>query len=401
MVASGGEDTHIRVWDTESGKEVKVLKGGHTDSPKGLVFTPNKGSEIVSCGLDNNVCVWNVSSGGLVATLKGHEGCVTGIALFPGAAKAVTCSFDKTLRVWDLTGKKEVLKIDNDRAFRCVCISPDCSKIVAGGSGQYSGVPVPIVQGQASVRGGSIRMYDASTGTELQNIQGHTLDVCGLAFAPCGTKVASCSWDGSLRLWEVTSESRPLRPALVIGPVAVPPRYYDCTGTLGVRELPKKKKPAQKPAPKQQQQQAPVQPSSAPEQQQQQQQQQQAPAKQQPAPSPQPKPQPSPPPQRQQQADPMVSVSVFCLGFHCRSLRWRPGVNCCHANEHDHTLKVVYVSRVATRDAPVAAAQQLQEPCTPISPDLRSDSSINEPYRYRCPPPRRAAPANSGCCVLQ
>jgi WD40 repeat protein len=46
-----------------------------------------------------------------------------------------------------------------------------------------------------------IRLWDSATGQELLILEGHKLQINGLAFAPDGSTLASCSHDGEVRLW--------------------------------------------------------------------------------------------------------------------------------------------------------------------------------------------------------
>src|SRR5262249_324972 len=50
---------------------------------------------------------------------------------------------------------------------------------------------------------GSVRLWDAASGAALATLQGHTNDVRAVAWHPGGTFLASASEDGTIRLWEV------------------------------------------------------------------------------------------------------------------------------------------------------------------------------------------------------
>jgi WD40 repeat protein len=49
--------------------------------------------------------------------------------------------------------------------------------------------------------------WDLETGKEQLTFRGHTGVVVGVAFSPDNTRLASCSYDGTVRIWDV----RPLK----------------------------------------------------------------------------------------------------------------------------------------------------------------------------------------------
>lgn len=67
--------------------------------------------------------------------LSGHSGAVIGVAAHPDGKHVLSASDDGTVRVWDVTTGKEVLKVSVTKpgGFFCVAVSPD-GKLFAGGS---------------------------------------------------------------------------------------------------------------------------------------------------------------------------------------------------------------------------------------------------------------------------
>jgi WD40 repeat protein len=48
-------------------------------------------------------------------------------------------------------------------------------------------------------------VWDAAAGREIQTLVGHTGTVLGLAFNVDGTRLASASYDGTIKLWDTAS----------------------------------------------------------------------------------------------------------------------------------------------------------------------------------------------------
>ena len=74
---------------------------GHTNGVRSVAFSPD-GKQIVSGSYDKSVRVWDVSTGKELKVLKGHTNVVFSVAFSPGGKQVVSGSCDESVRVWDI-----------------------------------------------------------------------------------------------------------------------------------------------------------------------------------------------------------------------------------------------------------------------------------------------------------
>ena len=87
----------MRVWDVESGTELKRITSAHAYY---AAFSPD-GKRIVTGGYhDNTVRVWDAATGKELRHYEGHTATVAGVAFFPDGKRIVSASGDGTARVW-------------------------------------------------------------------------------------------------------------------------------------------------------------------------------------------------------------------------------------------------------------------------------------------------------------
>jgi len=105
LLASGGLEMTVRLWDTRSWSEVAALEG-HTDRVYALEFSPD-GTMLASGSNDTMIRLWDVEEREELALLAGHEDYVFSLAFDPDGSRLASASGDKTVRFWDTRPRSE------------------------------------------------------------------------------------------------------------------------------------------------------------------------------------------------------------------------------------------------------------------------------------------------------
>ena len=84
-IATASYDKLIKLWDVESGKEIRTLKD-HIDAVYALAFTPD-GKRLVSASADRGVKIWDVASGERLYTLSEPTDGLNTLAIDPAGKR--------------------------------------------------------------------------------------------------------------------------------------------------------------------------------------------------------------------------------------------------------------------------------------------------------------------------
>jgi WD40 repeat protein len=73
-----------------------------------------------------------LATGLQLSTLKGHSHGVNAVAITPDGKQVVSVSLDKTLKLWDLATREELVTFMGDGTMRSCNIAPDGATVVVG-----------------------------------------------------------------------------------------------------------------------------------------------------------------------------------------------------------------------------------------------------------------------------
>lgn len=204
-VLSAGSDSSARVWTVAGGKCEAVL-GRHSDAVTCCAWAPT-GKVLATGSRDQSIILWHVpphgsirvlaAIGGAPGNAAGHSDCVRGVAFSPSGAQLVSCSDDETIRVWSASEDGDLVRIMSGHTRTC-----GCAYLLLRGCARARCVTPslprrPFLLTHITLSSSVCRVVVAGTF--------FTDAVLQVAISPDGTRLASCSHDGTVRLWNYHS----------------------------------------------------------------------------------------------------------------------------------------------------------------------------------------------------
>ncbi|PSB27838.1 NB-ARC domain-containing protein [Stenomitos frigidus] len=192
IFASGSQDQTVRLWaltthvlplkdssEPSSMVAVQHLKTlrGHADWIRCIAFSPD-GSLLASGSSDGMVILWEPETGDRLHTFQAHSSLVLTVAFSPNEPVLASSGGDGIIKLWDLSGMKKQTT-NGTQNLSCPSSSPASLPPLA-----------PLVFPPL-----------------LQTLHGHQNWVRFLAYSPDGALLASCSQDGTVKLWDICSRS--------------------------------------------------------------------------------------------------------------------------------------------------------------------------------------------------
>lgn len=205
LFASGSFSPLIKIWDSASLSNLKVLRG-HGDRVTGLTWRKNDGSMLLgSSSADGTCLVWNLSSlenrsdsemvvdgendkgpSLLKQKFKDHKAIVGGCDFHPFANVIGTACHDNTWRLFDIETAQEILMQDgHTKECSSIAFHPDGSLVFTT---DFGGVGL---------------LWDLRSGQMIQGFPGHIKRINHSCFSSNGFHVATSSVDNTVKIWDL------------------------------------------------------------------------------------------------------------------------------------------------------------------------------------------------------
>jgi serine/threonine protein kinase len=181
ILASGGADRRIRLWNTDTGKIISTFDG-HQESVMALAFMPN-GKILISASADRTLRFWDIDRKQLLKTIEAHEQAIQAVVISLDGQLIISGSLDSTVQIRQLgTSAHHTLQGHQD-GILTVAISPD-SQTIASGS-----------------LDGMVNIWDANTNRLINSFQAHQSAVKSIGFQINSKFLITASWDRTIKIW--------------------------------------------------------------------------------------------------------------------------------------------------------------------------------------------------------
>jgi WD40 repeat protein len=197
-VAGASEDHMVRVWDRVTGNLVGKPLTGLTNAAFSVTFSPD--GKRLAAASEDSVLLWSTDVGaGGGTSLRVDATKVKRVIFSPDGRRLATASSDGTIRLWDASTGTPLPQVfvGHHDVVNSIAFSPDGHRLVSGSDDK------------------TVRLWDADTARPIgEPMTGHKDAVTAGAFSPDGHRVASGSKDKTVYLWDADTR-RPVAGPMI------------------------------------------------------------------------------------------------------------------------------------------------------------------------------------------
>ncbi|KAK5663018.1 hypothetical protein OQA88_6433 [Cercophora sp. LCS_1] len=215
LLASCSSDLTIKLWDpSDEYKNIRTLPGhDHIVSairfiPSGAAGAPASGNLLVSASKDNTLKIWDVTTGYCLKTIHGHTDWPRAVCPSVDGRYILSTGSDKSVRLWDISSRDPECKLTlfgHDNSNLCCDFAPAAAYPHLATLAGLEKVPPASSSAEFMATGSrdkQIRLWDAR-GNCIKVLIGHDNWVRALVFHPGGKYLVSVADDRTLRCWDL------------------------------------------------------------------------------------------------------------------------------------------------------------------------------------------------------
>lgn len=201
-------DRAIEIWEIQLGDRLGRFAEAKVSSVRSLAVSADgkwvlsgHAAEGTGSSQFGPMILWNADSGKEQQRFLGHEQDVIGLAISPDNKRALSSSYDETIRYWDLTTGKELRRFVIPRGRKVNVTMQGGQRIRLRSSVSFSPDGRRALFGAA----GTVWLWDPDAWQEIIKCEGHTEEtIASVAFTADGKRGLSGGGDGTIRYWKLS-----------------------------------------------------------------------------------------------------------------------------------------------------------------------------------------------------
>ena len=183
FVVSGSLDNSARLWFSENGEELQRFD--NEDLDVNAVSINSRGDTIITAS-GSDVILWAAHSGNKIRTLRGHSNRVRSAVINPQGTYILTCSEDKTVRLWSTKSGENLQTIVFSEPLIAVVMNQEASSFAV------------------LSRAGAVWIGQLDIEDELYQLTEPGEQITSLSMTDDGQSVVTVNKTGEVRLWSMS-----------------------------------------------------------------------------------------------------------------------------------------------------------------------------------------------------